>query len=204
MCDSASKALLCSFLLLVLVSCRQPEASHPQAVSSAEPEVSAAPPIYSVVERISTLEATDFYPCTDCHDGEEDPVPIIRELTNEHDDIKLNHGEQRFWCLTCHHIDDRDWLVDQAGHKISFNASNQLCAMCHFQQERDFTHGAHGKRLEFWQGERLLMPCTACHNPHDPEIKPRKPWQPPQTRKGLPAGRDPSREGSEHQGGVAW
>jgi len=145
-------------------------------------------PPFTVSARIPVLEDEGLYPCSDCHDG--DFVvsnPTVRELVEMHDtsEVKLQHGGGRFWCLTCHHSEDRDSLASLKGQPISFDESFLLCGQCHFDRQQDFFKGAHGKRLGNWQGERLVEVCTGCHDPHEPAIKPRKPFAPPAIRAGL-------------------
>ena len=157
------------------------------------------PPL-TVSERIPVLEDEGLYPCSDCHDG--DFVvsnPTVRELVEMHDDIELMHGGGRFWCLTCHHSEDRDSLASLKIQPISFDESFLLCGQCHFERQRDFFSGAHGKRLGGWQGERLVEACTGCHDPHKPAIAPRKPFAPPALRAGLSAAPD-----SHHAEKMPW
>ena len=152
-------------------------------------------PLFSVRERIPFLEDEGIYPCSDCHDGDYVVTnPRERELVDMHDEMDLVHGGGRFWCLICHGDPDRDVLTSLKGQPISFDESFLLCGQCHFQRQQDFFTGAHGKRLEAWQGERKVEVCTGCHNPHDPAIKPRKPFAPPAIRAGL------SPAGKTHQG----
>jgi hypothetical protein len=149
-------------------------------------EVLANYPPFTVSERVPFLEDEGLYPCSDCHDGDYVVTnPRARELVDMHDDVQLVHGGGRFWCLTCHGDPDRDVLTSLKQQPISFNEPFLLCGQCHFQRQKDFFAGAHGKRLESWQGERKLEVCTGCHNPHNPAIKPRKPFAPPAIRSGL-------------------
>jgi cytochrome c2 len=41
--------------------------------------------------------------------------------------------------------------------------------------------GAHGKRISYWAGQRVVKNCTACHDPHSPRFKKRWPviYSPP-------------------------
>lgn len=149
-------------------------------------EVLADHPPFAVSERVPVLEDGGVYPCSDCHDGDYVVTnPRVRELVDMHDDTVLVHGGGRFWCLTCHGDPDRDVLTSLKGQPISFDEPFLLCGQCHFQRQQDFFSGAHGKRLETWQGERKVEACTSCHDAHDPTIKPRKPFAPPAIRSGL-------------------
>ncbi len=121
----------------------------------------------------------DYYPCAEnCHnDMTVDPTP--RELTDEHEGIKLHHAEQFRWCLDCHDAKNRDVLHLQNGSKVSFAESYKLCGQCHGDKYRDWRAGIHGKRTGKWTGERSYLLCVHCHNPHDPKFKPLKPEPPP-------------------------
>ena len=148
------------------------------------------------------------YPCSRCHD-EQAPDPEVRDLEDEHRRLVFNHGADRFWCLTCHGSPDKDMLTSRNGAEIDFDAAYRLCGECHYDRERDWAHGAHGKRvgawsspdaiplkatelavsdrnsIGHWRGERYLLNCTECHNPHDPKMGPFTPSPPPPVRAGL-------------------
>ena len=125
-----------------------------------------------------------MFPCSDCH--EDEPVnPKERQLEEEHEDILLEHGEGRFWCLTCHHPIQNDYLNSLNNKLIDFDQSHRLCGQCHFQRQKDWLFGGHGKRIGTWRGPRQLVLCTECHNPHSPSIKPVIPNPPPKIRAGL-------------------
>ncbi|MDH5560138.1 MAG: cytochrome C [Deltaproteobacteria bacterium] len=128
----------------------------------------------------------DSYPCTTCH-GDEDlpPNPRVRDLEEMHAGVMLVHGNGRFWCLTCHSLNKRDYLVSLKNQLISFDESFLLCGQCHYERQKDFFFGAHGKRKDNWILERKLAVCTECHNPHVTKIKSRRPVATPQVRKGL-------------------
>ena len=130
-------------------------------------------------------EEFENYPCLDCHEEDVKPNPKIRVLEEMHDDIELKHGGGRFWCLTCHSINNRNVLISFKSTPIDFNKSYLLCGQCHFQRQKDFFGGAHGKRKDTWNGPKKLTTCTECHNPHNPKIAPRKPVAVPKTRSGL-------------------
>jgi len=140
-----------------------------------------APP-FEVPPRVDELE---FYPCSDCH--EEEPINRReRKLTEEHTDLVLDHGGGRFWCITCHGSKDKNVFLSFKNEPIDFNEAYLLCGQCHYDRQKDWYFGAHGKRLDTWNGERTILSCTACHDPHSPTIKPFEPEPPPKTRKGLP------------------
>ena len=164
-----------------------------------------APP-FTVLERSGGLE---YFPCSDCHEDEEFN-PRERKLTEEHENIVLVHGAGRFWCITCHNIEnDSDTFISMKGKPIEFDKAYLVCGQCHFNRQKDWYFGGHGKRvgafpvqreipalydklkveardaIGTWGGERHLLSCPACHNPHSPSIKPYQPSPPPQVRKGL-------------------
>ncbi len=140
-----------------------------------------APAFKVKLRKESQLES---YPCMDCHEDEETNLEI-RELEEEHDELTLEHGGERFWCLTCHQPGNRNYLRSLKNNAIDFDQSYRLCGQCHFQRQKDWFFGAHGKRVGNWMGERKLYLCTECHDPHSPSIKPIKPNPPPKVRKGL-------------------
>jgi|APSaa5957512622_1039677.scaffolds.fasta_scaffold02509_6 hypothetical protein len=142
-------------------------------------------PHFTIVERIPYLEDVGYYPCTDCHGEDQPPNSKIRVLEEDHEDVNLVHGKGRFWCLTCHATANRDNLRSLKDQPISFNDSYLLCGQCHFQRQKDFFEGGHGKRKDHWQGAKVLYNCTECHNPHVPQIKPRKPVAIPKVRPGI-------------------
>ncbi len=150
-----------------------PEAFHGYA---------AAPP-FKVVPRIDQLM---FYPCMTCH-AKKKPDPRPRKLVLTPHPAALKHGKGRFWCLTCHQLDDRNQLHTLAGEPVSFDDAYLVCGQCHANRQMDWYFGGHGKRLANWRGERVIYDCTFCHDPHDPTLKPRAPGPPPPVRIGLRA-----------------
>ncbi len=140
-------------------------------------------PAFKVTPRKDSV--LKFYPCTECHNiipGN----PQEREFKSFHLDIALDHGGGRFWCSTCHHTEERDYLRSSKNNLIDYDKSYRLCGQCHFQRQKDWFYGGHGKRVGHWDGERTIMLCTECHNPHSPSIKPVVPSPPPKVRSGLP------------------
>ena len=154
--------------------------------------IDAGPPTQTASERpaafqvVSEEPSGEYYPCSDCHDGEDQPSNAsVRSLEEDHEDLVLKHGGGRIWCLHCHPPDDRDSLPDLLGPAVAPSSSHQVCGGCHTSQHQDFVHGTHGKRLERFAGPRTLVDCISCHDPHAPAIPVRMPASPPRVREGL-------------------
>jgi hypothetical protein len=99
---------------------------------------------------------------------------------NEHRDIKLEHGNNRF-CLNCHHATDRNAFADYDGTAIAQTDVVQLCAKCHGPTFRDWQAGVHGRQNGFWQADRgpkTRLRCIQCHDPHRPKRPDMKPLAP--------------------------
>jgi hypothetical protein len=149
-------------------------------IAGQEQQQASIVPTFSIVPRIPELT---YYPCLQCHEFMT-PNPQVRQLLSPHPS-DLIHGDQRFWCLTCHKTDDRNYLTNLLGESIEFDNAAEVCASCHMQRHLDWTFGGHGKRQANWQGERVIFSCPHCHDPHDPSIKARAPQPLPPVRKGL-------------------
>ena len=135
----------------------------------------------------SRKEALEYFPCMDCHEDDSDGElnnPKERQLEEEHEGIVLTHGGERFWCHTCHNLKDMDYFRSMKNQKIDFDRSYQVCGQCHFERQKDWLFGGHGKRISDWNGERVVLLCVECHNPHSPDIKPRRADPPPKPRAG--------------------
>jgi formate-dependent nitrite reductase cytochrome c552 subunit len=121
------------------------------------------------------------FSCSQCHNNK--PVRVARAAEIAHGEIALNHGSEArpLSCYTCHNKDERDFLVTEQGTKIDMDHSYQMCGQCHFRQKNDWVGGAHGKRISYWAGERVVKNCTGCHNPHSPRFEKRWPsiYSPP-------------------------
>ena len=120
-------------------------------------------------------EAIGRFKCSQCHDGQKGNSPQAKALA--HGNIALNHGEKKkpLACDSCHDQDSRDLLVTTQGRKVAMDHSYQLCGQCHFREKKDWIGGAHGKRLLFWAGRRVVANCTYCHDPHSPKFNKRWP-----------------------------
>ncbi len=163
-------------------------------------------PKFTVLPRKSLLT---YYPCTQCHDPAGQPNEHIRVLKDMHTDLTFEHGGGRFWCYACHDSKNMDTLASLRGTPVDFDQAYKICGQCHFEREMDWAFGGHGKRagafpdpravplthdkllvrdrsqIGHWRGKRVLLDCTACHNPHRPAIGPFPPSPPPLVRTGL-------------------
>ena len=150
--------------------------------AAAEAAAGESPSAFSVIPR---QEKLFFYPCADCHEFLE-PNTDIRELDPDPDHpAQLQHGGGEVWCTSCHSQSPYETLHTLLGEPVSYDESYRVCGGCHSHKLRDWTHGAHGKRVDNWRGERLIYGCPECHNPHSPQIAPRAPLAPPPVRAGL-------------------
>ncbi len=129
-------------------------------------------------------DKVERFKCSECHNNKE--VKIARAAEMAHGDIALVHGgkEKPLSCFTCHNKDQRDFLVTEAGLQVDMDHSYQMCAQCHFRQKKDWVGGAHGKRVSYWAGKRVVKNCTSCHDPHSPRFEKRWPktYSPPLSR----------------------
>ena len=151
-------------------------------------------PEISVVPRKDELF---FYPCDQCHATIE-PNPQIRKLDTVHHS-ELEHGRGQIWCLSCHDLENRNYLRTLLSEPVDFDEASNVCGGCHANRHKDWVFGAHGKRIANWQGERTLYSCTHCHDPHSPAIKPRAPEPPPRARVGLEL-----KPGTPHEKSTVW
>ena len=120
------------------------------------------------------------YPCGSCHLGRE-VVMGDKRTAHVHENIQPVHpSETGAVCSTCHAEDDVGMLPLKNGGRAPLEEAYRLCVKCHFQQVRDWAGGAHGKRLDGWEGRRVVMGCADCHDPHNPAIEPREPFRAPQ------------------------
>jgi formate-dependent nitrite reductase cytochrome c552 subunit len=114
------------------------------------------------------------YKCSQCHNNKE--VKVVKAAEMAHGDIVQVHGgREPLACFTCHKKDERDFLVTEKGVKIDMDHVYQMCAQCHFRQQKDWVGGAHGKRISYWAGQRVVKNCTFCHDPHSPRFEKRWP-----------------------------
>lgn len=177
----------------------------PVRAATARGETIADAPKFKVASRLDRIRN---YPCTKCHDNKF-VDRRVRELQDEHTKVVFEHGGGRFWCYdACHKGTDMDNLVSLRGRPVSYDDSYKVCGQCHYQR-LDWYFGGHGKRQGAWEdqhdipktsdelkvedrgqigrwgGERVILNCTECHDPHSPSIKPFEPSPPPKVRSGL-------------------
>jgi len=170
------------------------------AQESAEPSQALRFEGYPNAPEVSVLPRKDdlfFYPCDQCHESME-PNPAVRPLNAMHDSA-LEHGRGRIWCLSCHDLENRNFLTTLLHELVDFDEAYLVCGGCHANRHRDWSFGAHGKRVANWQGERTVYNCTHCHDPHKPAITARAPKPAPPVRAGLKLKR-----GTNHEASPSW
>jgi hypothetical protein len=128
------------------------------------------------------------FPCTSCHLGRA-IVMGDQRVKDAHQNIKPVHPKQTgAACSTCHAPDNVELLALKSGERATLDHTYRLCAQCHFSQAEAWAAGAHGKRLDGWQGKRVVLGCADCHDPHNPGIEQRIPFRAPQLER--PRGND--------------
>lgn len=119
------------------------------------------------------------YPCGSCHQPGQPVIQPDRE-EDVHQNVQPVHpSESGQRCQTCHATDDVERLPLESGERATLDHAYRLCNQCHFQQAESWAQGAHGKRLDGWSGRRVVMGCTACHDPHRPAVQQRLPFPGP-------------------------
>jgi hypothetical protein len=157
----------------------RPPAEQPAVGLPADTHLDKTPP--RVTNGLDLVKAGWTYNCMECHKlfparwhyDENRPF-------NEHKDIRLDHGNNRF-CLNCHHPKNRNAFVDYDGAEIAQADVVNLCAKCHGTIYRDWQAGVHGRKNGFWNdsmGESTKLRCIQCHDPHSPSFKPVHPLPP--------------------------
>lgn len=117
------------------------------------------------------------YPCSSCHQG----VTITAQRDPDaHGNIHPVHPSRiGSMCSSCHVPQAVDRLTLNTGEEVTLDHAYRLCAQCHFQEAEAWAAGAHGKRLYGWSGQRVIMNCADCHDPHNPAAPVRNPYPGP-------------------------
>ncbi len=139
-------------------------------------------PVEEIVGSLAPMNEYDLFPCSDCHDEDWETDYERRDLDEPHDEIPgaiLHHDEDNRWCLDCHSAKKRDMLRLINGDRVKFNEYYRVCEQCHRRIYREWKMGVHGKRIGFWNGEKVKMHCAECHNPHNPPFQAIKPMPAP-------------------------
>lgn len=153
------------------------------AMRTADPSSALARRFGTITLRTSLRTRTPDlgqYPCTSCHMGRRIRMDDTR-IGDAHQNIVAVHPVQTGGtCSTCHAPDNVELLTLKSGERATLDHTYRLCAQCHFAQADAWAGGGHGKRLDGWQGRRVLMGCADCHDPHKPALTSRIPFRAPQ------------------------
>lgn len=161
----------------------RPAAEQPLVGLATDTHLDKAPP--RETKGLDLVKLGWTYNCMECHKLLKARWTYDRPM-NEHKDIVLDHGNNRF-CLNCHHPTNRNAFVDYDSSEIKQEDVVLLCAKCHGPTYRDWEAGVHGRQNGFWNkdmGESTKLRCIQCHDPHHPTFQSMKP---------LPALRYPAR-----------
>jgi hypothetical protein len=156
----------------------RPPAEQPAVGLPTDAHLDKAPP--RATKGLDLVKAGWTYNCMECHKLFPARWHYDDRAFNEHKDITLDHGNNRF-CLNCHHPTNRNAFVDYDGSEIAQADVVQLCAKCHGTTYRDWQAGVHGRQNGFWNaslGKQTKLRCIQCHDPHSPQFKAMKPLAP--------------------------
>jgi len=162
---------------IVLPVVERPAAAQPPVGLPADTHLDKAPP--RATKGLDLVKLGWTYNCMECHKLFPAKWHYDRPM-NEHKDITLDHGNNRF-CLNCHHPTNRNAFVDYDGSQIAQADVVLLCAKCHGPTYRDWKAGVHGRQNGFWNtdlGDKTKLRCIQCHDPHSPKFKSMQPLAP--------------------------
>lgn len=156
----------------------RPPAQQPGTGLAADTHLDKTPP--RATKGLDLVKAGWTYNCMECHRLFPARWHYDDRPFNEHKDIRLEHGNNRF-CLNCHHPTNRNVWVDYDGSEIPQANVVNLCAKCHGTIYRDWEAGVHGRKNGHWNvamGESTKLRCIQCHDPHSPKFKAMEPLPP--------------------------
>ena len=175
--SNANTPLAASDSKLQLPVVAKPDPKQPAVGLASDVHLDKTPP--RKTKGLDLVKAGWSYNCMECH--KLFPARWHYEgALNEHKDITLDHGNNRF-CLNCHHATNRTAFVDYDGSEIAEADVVLLCAKCHGTIHRDWKAGVHGRQNGYWdarQGDKTRLRCIQCHDPHSPKFKPIAPLPP--------------------------
>lgn len=179
--------------------CRLARRPHQEVRAGAALLVDAAARVYAVTEPSALTQGylgpkgryfevalrsvrLESFPCSSCHDGSESSDGGSR---GAHFDVKPTHPKEAGQrCSSCHSPRDVARLVLRSGETAGLDHAYRLCGECHFAQAEAWAGGGHGKRLATWEGRRVVLNCTGCHDPHRPTFPRRLPRPGPTVSRG--------------------
>jgi len=164
--------------LPVLPTVARPPAQQPTVGLPTDTHLDKTPP--RATKGLDLVRSGWTYNCMECHKLFPARWHYDTRPFNEHKDIKLDYGNNRF-CLNCHHPTNRNAFVDYDGAEIKQADVVQLCAKCHGTIYRDWEAGVHGRENGYWNasmGAKTKLRCIQCHDPHSPKFKAMKPLAP--------------------------
>lgn len=168
------------------LACVGPQAASKETISATHAGAATEPaglativsePVRGTFEVQLRTPALKQFPCTSCHEGR--AVKAVR-TDDIHQDVQAVHPTATgAACTNCHVANDVARLVLGSGETATLDQAYRLCAQCHFSQADAWAGGGHGKRVVAWQGRRVVMNCTGCHDPHRPAFEKRIPLRGP-------------------------